>query len=72
MTPAERLKAWFPRPVRLWLYGVGVAVFGLLLVYGIVNLQQAGAWLLVLGAALGLQQSGMAALNTRRPKPPLD
>lgn len=74
MTGLERFAAAvarvFTRPVRLWLYGIGVAAFGVLFVYGLVSLEQTAAWLLLVGAALGLQQSGMAALNARRPKPP--
>lgn len=70
MTGLERIAAAiarvFPRAVRLWLYGIGVAAFGVLLVYQLVNLEQAGAWLALVGAALGLGESGMAALNARR------
>lgn len=57
----------FTRPVRFSLYSIGVAAFGVLLVYGLVNLQQTAAWLVLLSAALGLPVSSMAALNARRP-----
>lgn len=60
----------FTRPVRLRLYGIGFAGFGVLLVYGLVNLEESAAWLMLLGAVLGLTETGMAALNTRRPKDP--
>lgn len=63
----EKIAAAFPRPVRLWLYGIGVATFGVLIVYAVVNLEQAAAWLLLVGSVLGLSETGMAALNARRP-----
>lgn len=74
MTGLERFAAAlarvFTRSRRLWLYGIGVAAFGVLIVRGAVGLEESGSWLLLLAAVLGLQQSGMAALNARRPKPP--
>lgn len=36
------------------------------------NLQQAGAWLLLMGATLSTVETGMAALNARKPKAPDD
>lgn len=64
----EKVKAVFTRPVRLWLYGIGFAGFGVLGVYGAVNLEQSAMWLLLLGAILGMQETGMAALNARKPR----
>lgn len=67
----EKVKAVFTRPVRLWLYGIGVAVQGVLIIRGVVNVEEAGAWFGVLAAVLGFTESGMAALNAREPKLPL-
>lgn len=71
MTP-ERFYAGvarvFPRQVRLWLYGVGVAAVPLSTIYGVMTVEQGGAWLAFAGAALGGAELGMAALNARKPK----
>lgn len=68
MNITRRVARLFPRPVRLWLYLVGVAAFGVLFVYSVVNLEQAAAWLGLISAVLGIGETGMAALNTRKPR----
>lgn len=45
-----------------------MALFGVLLVYSVVNIEQAAAWLLLVGSVLGLSETGMVALNSRAPK----
>lgn len=46
------LRAWFPRPVRLWLNGVGIAVLGYLGARGVIDGAEALALAGILGAAL--------------------
>lgn len=58
---------WIAAPkTRLWLYGVILAVLGLLVVYGIVNIEQASAWAIVAAAALGIGGVALAARNVPR------
>lgn len=61
-----RLAAVFTPAVRRWLYGVGVAAVPLLVVYGVVNVEQGAAWVAFLGALVGMPLLGMAAANVRR------
>ena len=49
--------------VRAYLYGVMVAAAALAIIYGIVNVQQAGGWLVLFGALLGVS-NGLALTNT--------
>lgn len=63
----EKVKAVFTRPVRLWLYGIGVAAVPLSTIYGVLTVEQGGAWLVFAGAVLGTSELGMAALNARKP-----
>lgn len=46
------------RTTRLWIYNILNALLGVAVVYGVVNGEEAMAWLLVINAALG-----MAAAN---------
>lgn len=57
---------WVPSPeVRLWMYGVAVAVAALLIGYGILTIEQGGLWLAVIGAILGTGNA-VAARNVPR------
>lgn len=44
---------------RRWMYNIGNAALGVVVVYGVVNGEEAAAWALLLNAMLG-----MAAMNT--------
>lgn len=61
------------RMTRLWIYNVLNAGLGVGVVYGVLNGEEAAAWLLFINAALG-----MAALNVPRDavvepyEPPVD
>lgn len=44
----------FQASTRLWIYGISVAVFGVLTVYNIVNLEEAAAWTTLASAVCGL------------------
>jgi hypothetical protein len=59
--PSPRLRAYF--------YGVMVAAAALAVIYGIVTPEQAGGWLVLGGAALGLS-NGLALANTPRKEAP--
>lgn len=57
---------WVPSPAaRLWLYGIAIAVAGLLVGYGILTVEQGGLWLAVIGAILGTGNA-VAARNVPR------
>lgn len=46
-----------PNPeVRKWMYGVGVAVSGILIGYGIMTTEEAGWWLILVGALFGFNE----------------
>jgi hypothetical protein len=49
--------------VRQYIYGIFVTVGLLLIGYGIINVEQYGLWLAVIGAALGLTNA-LALNNT--------
>jgi len=49
--------------IRRYIYGIMVAVGGVLLVYGIVNSAQLGAWLILGGAITGVTNL-LALTNT--------
>jgi len=49
---------------RKWLYQAGVAVIGLLVVYGLVGESEAAEWTVLLAAVLGAGEAGLAAANT--------
>lgn len=51
--------------VRKYLYTIGVAVMGLLAVYGVVNQEQLELWVVLIGALVGMGLNGMAAKNTK-------
>lgn len=52
---------WFSKARnRKWLYGVTVAVLGLLAVYGVVSEDQVPLWLALAGAVLGIASPAMA------------
>lgn len=53
---------------RAYLYGVMVAIGGLALIYGIVNVEQLGGWLILAGALLGVS-NGLALANTPKKGP---
>lgn len=59
----NRLQGVLTPPVRRWAYGVTTAALGVVAVYGLVDGQQAAAWL-ILAAAV----TGMATAHT--PTPP--
>lgn len=48
--------------VRAYLYGVMVAAAALAIIYGLVTVQQAGGWLVLFGALLGVS-NGLALNN---------
>jgi hypothetical protein len=52
---------------RAWLYGIMVAAAALAVVYGIVTVEQAGGWVVLAGAALGIS-NGLALANTPKGK----
>ena len=54
----EKINKVFTRDVRLYIYAIMVAGFGLLAIYGIINDEQMAAWLLLSSAICGL-----AAIN---------
>lgn len=73
-TPRTRAEAratqtpnkWVPSPaVRLWLYGIAVALAALLIGYGILTVEQGGLWLALFGAILGTGNA-VAARNVPR------
>lgn len=73
-TPRTRAEAratqtpnkWVPSPgVRLWLYGIAVALAALLVGYGILTIEQGGLWLALFGAILGTGNA-VAARNVPR------
>lgn len=49
---------------RQYIYGIFVAAGALALIYGLVNIEQLGGWLALIGAALGLTNA-LALGNTR-------
>lgn len=50
----ETPNAWIPSPaVRLWFYGVLVALAALAVAYGLVTVEQGGLWLALGAAVLG-------------------
>lgn len=51
------------RAVRLWLYGVTVAVFALLLLYDVVGEHEVGPWLELAAVLLGIGTPAVAAAN---------
>lgn len=62
----ETPNKWIPRPeVRLWLYGVLVALAALGIGYGLITIEQGGLWLAVFAAVLGVGPL-IAARNTPR------
>ncbi len=62
----ETPNRWIPRPeVRLWLYGVLVALAALAIGYGLLTAEQGGLWLAVFAAVLGVGPL-VAARNTPR------
>ena len=59
-TPARLI----PSPeTRAWLYGIMVAAAALAVIYGITTVEEAGGWLVLAGAALGVS-NGLALANT--------
>lgn len=51
----ETPNRWIPRPeIRMWLYGVLVALAALGIGYGVINAEQGGLWLALFAAALGV------------------
>lgn len=57
---------WIPsRAVRLWLYGIAVAVAALLIGYGFLTVEQGGLWLVLLASILGVAPA-VAARNVPR------
>lgn len=66
MEPPAR---FIPSPaVRGYLYGVMVAAAGLAVIYGIVTVEQAGGWLVLFGALLGVSNA-LALANTPKKGP---
>ena len=57
---------WVPSPeVRLWMYGILVALAALLIGYGILTVEQGGLWLALFAAVLGVGNL-IAARNVPR------
>lgn len=51
----ETPNRWIPRPeLRLWLYGILVALAALGIGYGLITIEQGGLWLAVFSAVLGV------------------
>jgi hypothetical protein len=50
--------------VRKRLYEIGVALMGLLAIYGVVNAEQLNAWVVLIGAAVGIATNALAVKNT--------
>lgn len=57
--------AWLTPAVRRWAYGITTAALGVAAVYGLVDGNQAAAWLILAGAV-----TGMATVNTPTPPAP--
>lgn len=55
--------------VRAWLYGIMVAAAALAVIYGITTVQEAGGWVVLFGAALGVS-NGLALANTPKKEAP--
>lgn len=73
-TPKTRAEAratetpnrWVPSPeVRLWMYGILVALAALAVAYGVVTVEQGGLWLALAAAVLGVGNL-IAARNVPR------
>ena len=64
----RRLRA--SEPVRLYLYGVGLAVLGLLVAYGIVAAAFLPLWVALLVALLGVPATEAARRAVRPVNPP--
>ena len=57
---------WVPSPeVRLWMYGILVALAALAVAYGLVTVEQGGLWLALAAAVLGVGNL-IAARNVPR------
>lgn len=54
---------------RAWLYGIMVAAAGLAVIYGVTTVEQAGGWVILAGAALGVS-NGLALANTPKKQEP--
>lgn len=55
---------FIPSPdTRAWLYGIMVAAAALAVIYGVTTVEQAGGWLVLAGALLGVS-NGLALANT--------
>ena len=62
----NRISVFFQNPsVRRWLYGLAIAGFGVLGVYGLLTPERIAAWSLFASALFGL-----AFLNTPAPREP--
>jgi len=55
---------WLTEPRRAYIYRVALAVMALLVLYGLVGVDEAPAWIVVIGAVLGVGTTGLATLNT--------
>lgn len=61
------------RKTRLWIYNVLNAGLGVAVVYGMVNGEEAAAWLLVINAALGMAAANVPQDAIVEPyEPPVD
>lgn len=57
-----------PEQVRAYIYRVLTYVSPIIVFYGLATIQEAGLWLTLAGAVLGLS-NGLAAMNTSTTKP---